>query len=43
MNISDALDFIETTLQASVERDEVIQFIRKSKRGILKGYNGAKE
>ncbi len=43
MNISDALDFIETTLQASTERDEVIQFIRNSKRGILRGYNGAKE
>lgn len=43
LNISDAVDFIETNLQASKERDEVILFIRNSKRGIIRGYNGEKE
>lgn len=38
LNISDAVDFIEANLQASKERDEVIQFIRNSKRGIVRGY-----
>ena len=38
LNISDALDFIEANLQASTERDEVILFIRNSKRGIIRGY-----
>jgi UDP-N-acetylglucosamine acyltransferase len=38
MNISDAVDFIEANLPASSERDEVILFIRNSKRGIIRGY-----
>lgn len=38
MNISDAVDFIEANLPASGERDEVILFIRNSKRGIIRGY-----
>ncbi|MBE0653611.1 MAG: acyl-ACP--UDP-N-acetylglucosamine O-acyltransferase [Bacteroidales bacterium] len=38
LNISDAVDFIEANLPASGERDEVILFIRNSKRGIIRGY-----
>jgi len=37
LNYSDAIDFIETNLPASNERDEIIQFVRNSKRGIIKG------
>ncbi|MCF8225092.1 MAG: acyl-ACP--UDP-N-acetylglucosamine O-acyltransferase [Bacteroidales bacterium] len=38
LNISDALDFIDVNLPASNERDEIVLFIRESKRGIIKGY-----
>ena len=38
MNISDAVDFIEANLAASAERDEIVLFIRNSKRGIIRGY-----
>jgi len=38
LNISDAIDFIDVNLPASNERDEIVLFIRKSKRGIIKGY-----
>ncbi len=38
MNISDAMSFIETNLPATDERDEIILFIKDSKRGIIKGY-----
>ncbi len=38
LNISDALDFVEVNLPASNERDEIILFIRQSKRGIIRGY-----
>ncbi|HBF88023.1 MAG TPA: acyl-[acyl-carrier-protein]--UDP-N-acetylglucosamine O-acyltransferase [Bacteroidales bacterium] len=37
-NNTKALEFIETHLKASPERDEIIQFIRNSSRGIMKGY-----
>lgn len=43
LNISDALDFVEANLPASKERDEIILFIRDSKRGIIKGYFDGKE
>ncbi len=43
LNISDAVDFIEANLPASRERDEIIIFIRNSKRGIIKGYFDGKE
>ena len=39
-----ALEYIETHLKATKERDEIIQFVRNSRRGIMKGYfpeNGA--
>jgi UDP-N-acetylglucosamine acyltransferase len=38
LNISDAVSFIETNLPATDERDEIILFIRNSKRGIIRGY-----
>jgi UDP-N-acetylglucosamine acyltransferase len=38
LNISDALEFVEANLPASKERDEIILFIRDSKRGIIRGY-----
>ena len=38
LNVSDAVDRIEAELPASKERDEIILFIRNSKRGILRGY-----
>lgn len=38
LNISDAIDFVDVNLPASTERDEIVLFIRESKRGIIKGY-----
>ncbi len=38
MNVSQAVEYIEAELPASKERDEIILFIRNSKRGIIKGY-----
>lgn len=41
MNISQALEYIETNLPAIPERDEIVTFVRASKRGIMKGYDSA--
>lgn len=38
-NTSKALDLIELELSPSRERDEIINFIRDSDRGVMKGYN----
>ncbi len=38
MNNSQAIEFIEAELPASKERDEIILFVKNSKRGIIKGY-----
>jgi len=38
-NNSEALDLVELELAPSKERDEVINFIRNSDRGIMKGYS----
>lgn len=38
LNVSDAVERIEAELPATKERDEIILFIRNSKRGIIKGY-----
>lgn len=38
MNNSDAIKFVEAEMPASKERDEIILFIKNSKRGIMKGY-----
>ncbi len=42
-NVSQAVRFIEANLEATPDRDEVISFIAKSQRGIMKGYNRSKE
>ena len=39
LNYSNALEFIETNMDATVERDEIVSFVRASKRGIMKGYD----
>ena len=39
LNNTQALDKLEAEFPVSPERDEIIDFIRKSGRGILKGYN----
>ena len=38
MNTSNAIEHVETELEASNERDEIILFVRNSRRGIIKGY-----
>lgn len=38
-NISKALDIIEAEVEASVERDEIISFVRNSVRGVMKGFS----
>lgn len=38
LNVSDAIEKIEAELPATNERDEIILFIRNSKRGIIRGY-----
>jgi len=38
LNISDAIEFVEANLPASKERDEIILFVKNSKRGIIRGY-----
>lgn len=38
LNVSDAVERIEAELPATKERDEIIMFIRNSKRGIIRGY-----
>lgn len=38
-NVSQALDFIETNITATKERDEILLFVRKSERGIMRGYS----
>jgi UDP-N-acetylglucosamine acyltransferase len=37
-NNSQAIENIESTIPVSRERDEIIQFLRNSQRGIIKGY-----
>ncbi|MFO7873105.1 MAG: acyl-ACP--UDP-N-acetylglucosamine O-acyltransferase [Bacteroidales bacterium] len=39
LNVSQALTYIETEMPASPERDEVLSFVSKSRRGIMKGYS----
>ena len=38
LNNTDAVERIEAELPATKERDEIILFVRNSKRGIIKGY-----
>jgi UDP-N-acetylglucosamine acyltransferase len=38
LNISQAVEVIEAEMPASTERDEILLFIKDSKRGIIRGY-----
>lgn len=37
-NYTQAIDIIEAEMEATTERDEIVQFIKDSHRGIMKGY-----
>ncbi len=37
MNISQALEYIEKEFKSSSDRDQILEFIRKSERGIIRG------
>jgi UDP-N-acetylglucosamine acyltransferase len=37
-NTTQALDIIEAELEATPERDQIIEFIKNSQRGVMKGY-----
>lgn len=39
LNVSQAVNIIEADVPATPERDEILSFISKSKRGIMKGYS----
>lgn len=39
-NNSQALSIIEAEMEATPERDEIIDFVRNSTRGVMKGYDG---
>jgi len=41
-NTTQAIGIVEAEMKASKEKDEIIQFIKNSKRGIMKGYTGGK-
>ena len=38
LNTSQAIDLIETEMPATQERDEILLFVKDSKRGIIRGY-----
>jgi UDP-N-acetylglucosamine acyltransferase len=38
LNNSKAIDLIELELKPSKERDEILNFVRNSDRGVMKGY-----
>ena len=38
--VSESLKYIEEHFESSAERDEILRFVRASKRGIIKGYKG---
>lgn len=42
-NTTQAIEYIETHLPASSERDDIVLFIKNSKRGIIKGYSASNE
>lgn len=42
MNRTMAIDYIEAEIPATKERDEIIMFVRNSKRGIIRGYHDDK-
>jgi UDP-N-acetylglucosamine acyltransferase len=40
-NTTQAVEIIEADMEATKERDQIIQFIKNSQRGIMKGYTGS--
>ncbi|MDA3952414.1 MAG: acyl-ACP--UDP-N-acetylglucosamine O-acyltransferase [Bacteroidales bacterium] len=40
-NVAQALKFIESDIDQCPERDNILDFIKNSKRGIVRGYNGS--
>jgi UDP-N-acetylglucosamine acyltransferase len=40
LNVTQALSLIEADIEATPERDEILDFISQSSRGIMKGYSG---
>ncbi len=40
-NTTQASEIIEANMEATKERDQIIQFIKNSQRGIMKGYTGS--
>lgn len=43
MNVTQAVSYVEKEMEPTPERDEIVQFIQKSQRGIIKGYGTGKE
>lgn len=43
MNTSQALNYVETELPPTEERDEIVTFIRKATRGIIRGYQNGED
>ncbi len=43
LNVSQAANFIEKEMLPTLERDEILQFIVNSPRGVVKGYGNGKE
>ncbi len=42
-NITQAVSFIEANVPATLDRDEILSFINRSQRGIMKGYTRVKD
>jgi len=42
-NVSQAVGVIETTMPPTAERDEILSFISRSTRGIMRGYSSGRE
>ncbi len=40
-NVTKALDIIEAEFNPTVERDEIINFVQNSQRGIMKGFGNS--
>ncbi len=43
LNVTQAMTFIEKEMLPTLERDEILEFIKNSPRGIVKGYGTGKE
>lgn len=43
MNVSQAVSYVEGEMPSTPERDEILQFIKNSPRGIIRGYATTKE